>query len=83
MKFYWKYVKPHLKYFIIGPILMMAEVVGEVVLPYLFSLLINNGVPNGNTGYIIGIGIGMVVFTLTMMEAATSIQRPLSILRRI
>lgn len=67
MKFYWKYVKPHLKYFIIGPILMMAEVVGEVVLPYLFSLLINNGVPNGNTGYIIGIGIGMVVFTLTMM----------------
>ena len=54
MKFYWKYVKPHIKYFIIGPILMMAEVVGEVVLPYLFSRLINNGIPNGNTGYIIG-----------------------------
>ncbi len=67
MKFYWKYVKPHIKYFIIGPILMMAEVVGEVVLPYLFSRLINNGIPNGNTGYIIGIGVAMIIFTLTMM----------------
>lgn len=67
MKFYWKYVKPHLKYFIIGPILMLTEVVGEVFLPYLFSLLINNGIPGGNTGYIIGVGVTMLIFTFVMM----------------
>ena len=67
MKFFLKYLKPHTKYFIIGPILMMAEVVGEIVMPYMFSKIINNGIPAGNVGYIIGVGVMMIVFTLTMM----------------
>ena len=31
MKRYWKYVKPYLYAFILGPILMITEVVGEDV----------------------------------------------------
>ena len=41
MKRYWKYVKPYLYAFILGPILMITEVVGEVVLPALMAQIIN------------------------------------------
>ena len=61
MKFFFQYAKPHLKYFIIGPLLMMLEVVGEVVMPYLFSQIINNGIPEGNVGYIVLLGVGMIL----------------------
>lgn len=67
MKFFYQYAKPHIKYFIIGPLLMMLEVVGEVVMPYLFSQIINNGIPEGDVGYIVLLGVGMIVFTLVMM----------------
>ncbi|NLP43396.1 MAG: ABC transporter ATP-binding protein, partial [Peptococcaceae bacterium] len=40
MKRYWKYVKPYLPAFIIGPILMIVEVIGEVVMPLLLSKII-------------------------------------------
>ena len=33
MKRYWKYMKPYLSAFILGPVLMIIEVIGEVVLP--------------------------------------------------
>ena len=71
MKFYWKYVKPHLKYFILGPILMLAEIVGEVVMPYLFSLIINEGIEGGKgTPYILTLGVGMILFATVMMFGA-------------
>jgi len=35
MKRYWKYIKPYLPAFIIGPVLMIVEVVGEVAMPFL------------------------------------------------
>lgn len=41
MKYWFKYVKPYLLYFILGPLGMITEVVGEVVLPYLFAIIIN------------------------------------------
>lgn len=66
MKRYKKYIMPYLSAFIIGPLLMLVEVFGEVMLPKLMSLIINNGVANRDKGYIVGVGIVMVLFTLLM-----------------
>ena len=66
MKRYKKYVKPYLSAFIIGPLLMLTEVRGEIMLPKLMSLIINNGVADRNYKYIIGIGILMVFATFIM-----------------
>lgn len=68
MKRYWKYAKPYLHAFIIGPILMIVEVIGEVVMPLLLSNIIDKGVVGGRgISYIIGIGITMVMTALIMM----------------
>lgn len=66
MKRYAKYVKPYLSAFIIGPCLMITEVLGEIMLPKLMSLIINNGVANRDSGYIVGIGLAMIGIALLM-----------------
>ncbi len=67
MKRFWKYVKPYLSAFIIGPLLMIVEVVGEVLLPKFMANIINNGAVNHDVPYIIGMGAVMVVTALLMM----------------
>lgn len=67
MKRYWKYVKPYLPAFILGPILMIVEVVGEVLLPKFMANIINIGAANKDVPYIIGMGIVMVITALFMM----------------
>ena len=68
MKTYGKYVKPYLYAFILGPILMIVEVIGEVVMPKLLQLIIDNGVNAGaGTGYIIKIGLLMVLTAVLML----------------
>ena len=67
MKRYWKYVKPYLPAFIIGPLMMIVEVIGEVVLPKLMANIINVGVTNGSVGYITGTGVLMILVALLMM----------------
>jgi len=68
MNKYWKYVKPYLPAFILGPICMIVEVIGEVVMPWLFSIIINEGVESGRgTEFIIMIGVIMVITALFMM----------------
>lgn len=67
MKRYWKYVKPYLPAFIIGPLMMIVEVIGEVVLPKLMANIINVGVTNGSAGYITGTGALMILVALLMM----------------
>lgn len=62
MKKYWKYIKPYLAAFILAPILMLTEVLGEIILPKLTSMIINNGVAGRDIGYIMragGIMIGI------------------------
>lgn len=66
MKRYTKYVKPYLSAFIIGPCLMITEVLGEIMLPKLMSLIINNGVANRDSGYIVGIGLAMIGIAFLM-----------------
>lgn len=66
MKRYGKYIKPYLPAFILGPLLMLTEVLGEIMLPKLMSLIINNGVANRDMSYIIGVGIVMVLTSVVM-----------------
>ncbi len=67
MKKYWKYVRPYLAYFILGPIFMIVEVLGEVIMPKLLSEIIDTGIAAGNTSFIVSRGILMVVTALLMM----------------
>lgn len=66
MKRYKKYITPYKSAFICGPILMLTEVAGEIALPKLMSMIINNGVANRDIGYIISVGIFMFVTALIM-----------------
>ncbi len=66
MKRYAKYAKPYLTAFIVGPCLMITEVLGEIMLPKLMSLIINYGVANRDAGYIVRIGLCMVLVACVM-----------------
>ena len=50
MKVYWKYVKPYLAFFILGPLLMLTEVAGEVIMPKLLARIVDVGIPMGASG---------------------------------
>ncbi|MBR0158334.1 MAG: ABC transporter ATP-binding protein [Clostridia bacterium] len=41
MKRWFKYIKPYLGYFIFGPVCMIVEVIGEVIMPKLLASVIN------------------------------------------
>ena len=72
MKQYWKYVKPYLHAFIIGPILMIVEVVGEVLMPLLLKNIIDYGInENRGVSYIVMMGVAMVLTALLMMIGGT------------
>lgn len=71
MKFYWKYIKPYLLYFILGPLLMLSEVAGEIVLPKLMGTMIDYGIGAESmglgTGYIISRALIMFACILLMI----------------
>ena len=67
MKRWMQYVKPYWVYFTVGPLLMIVEVLGEIFMPKFMAQIINNGVANQNVGYIIGMGVLMLVTALLMM----------------
>lgn len=67
MKRYWKYIKPYLTAFICGPLLMIVEVIGEVLLPKFMANIINVGAANRDIPYIVGMGAIMVITALLMM----------------
>ncbi len=47
MKRWFPYIKPYLPYFILGPLCMIVEVLGEVMMPKLLSYIIDFGVYSG------------------------------------
>ena len=67
MKKWFKYVKPYKQYFILGPLCMIVEVIGEVVMPKLLSVVINRA----NAGVLTvpgSLGImGLMVLTAVLM----------------
>lgn len=70
---YKKYAKPYLSAFILGPIFMIVEVLGEVILPKLMSIIINigcgqaQGVEAKGPYFVIMIGIAMIATAFAMM----------------
>ena len=57
MKRYGKYIRPYWYAFILGPLLMLTEVAGEVLLPSFMADIINIGAANHDVGYIVQKGI--------------------------
>ncbi|WP_349674593.1 ABC transporter ATP-binding protein [Lacrimispora sp.] len=66
MKRYWKYIRPYLGAFILAPVLMLTEVFGEILLPRLTSMIINNGVLVRDETYIVKMGIIMILIAVVM-----------------
>jgi ATP-binding cassette subfamily B protein len=69
---YKKYAKPYLSAFILGPIFMIVEVLGEVILPKLMSIIINTGCGAAGTeakgtGFILMVGGSMILTAMVMM----------------
>ncbi len=68
MKRWMQYIRPYLPYFIIGPLCMIVEVIGEVVMPKLLSIVINRAnagvLTVGNSLWIMA---AMVITALLMM----------------
>ncbi len=65
MKQWFKYIKPYLKYFITGPVCMIVEVIGEMLMPYMLAVVINAGKEGtltvGESIFAAGIMIGIAV----------------------
>lgn len=55
------YIKEYKKPSIMTPIFMILEVLMEMMIPYLFASLIDDGVKNGDMGHIVAVGGVMVV----------------------
>ena len=69
MKRWFKYVKPYLTYFILGPVGMIVEVIGEMFMPLLLAELINRANDGVLTvGSSIGVA-GMLVAVVLLMMA--------------
>jgi len=67
VKQYMKYVKPYALYFLLAPILMLVEVVGEVFMPKFLANIINIGIPEKNSAYIVAMGFAMAGMAIVMM----------------
>ncbi|MBQ4425400.1 MAG: ABC transporter ATP-binding protein [Lachnospiraceae bacterium] len=64
MKRWIKYAKPYLPYFILGPLCMIVEVIGEVIMPFLLAQVINNA--NAGT---LTTGISLKTMALMILTA--------------
>ena len=51
---WWKYIKPYFPFFVLGPVCMVIEVVGEILMPRLLAYIINLGI-DGNMEKVPGI----------------------------
>ncbi len=76
MKRWMKYVKPYKKFFIIGPLCMIVESMGEIFMPMLLKIINTRIVSlstakgttdSGDIWFIIGVAAAMVALALAMM----------------
>ncbi len=71
MKRWLKYVKPYLPYFILGPLCMIIEVLGEVFMPKMMAEIMStavvDNVATGEVGKVILFAFFMVVMAILMM----------------
>ena len=66
MKRWSKYIRPYMKYFILGPLCMIVEVIGEIVMPKFLAGIINNGADKGMS-YSVTMSLLMILVALIMM----------------
>lgn len=68
MKRWYKYVKPYLSYFILGPLCMIIEVIGEVLMPLFLAEVINSAIDGTlTTGESIWVMVLMILTAVMMM----------------
>lgn len=68
MKRWFKYARPYLPYFLLGPLCIIVEVIGELVMPRLLSVLINHAAAGTLTvANSLGVCLMMVGVALIMM----------------
>ena len=65
-KRYKSYILPYKSAFILGPLMMVTEVLGEILLPKFMSMIINHGVAQKDGGYILKMGLVMAVTSFLM-----------------
>lgn len=58
------YLKPYKFFAIIGPLLMCMEVAMDLMQPMIMQLIIDEGIANGDTSYIIWMGTLMLVVAI-------------------
>ncbi|HLR21659.1 MAG TPA: ABC transporter ATP-binding protein [Tissierellaceae bacterium] len=61
------YMKKYRIYAILTPILMILEVLGDIMLPYLMSRIVDVGIVNRDTQYVVKIGLIMIGATILSM----------------
>ncbi|HIS85628.1 MAG TPA: ABC transporter ATP-binding protein [Candidatus Faecivicinus avistercoris] len=66
MKRWLHYARPYARYFVIGPLCMIVEVLGEILLPSLYGSIVNVGIAEQNVWYIAGV-CGLMILTAVLM----------------
>ncbi|MBQ8880270.1 MAG: ABC transporter ATP-binding protein [Clostridia bacterium] len=73
MKRWMKYVKPYLKSFILGPLGMVIEVIGEMFMPLVLAMIINDGLKDKLTWQSsVGYAAILIGIALTMMAGGVA-----------
>ena len=67
LKRWLRYARPYALYFVVGPLCMIVEVIGEIVLPKLYANIVNVGIETGNVRYIVITCLLMILMALLMM----------------
>ena len=67
LKRWLRYARPYALYFVVGPLCMIVEVIGEIVLPKLYANIVNVGIETGNVRYIVVTCLLMILMALLMM----------------
>ena len=64
-----KYIKPYWPYFIIGPLCMILEVIGEVLMPWFLKSVLNSGTSGSLTVWKSVLYAGAMILTALLMMA--------------
>ncbi len=69
LKYYIKYIKPYTLFFILGPLLMLTEVAGEIVLPKIMASMIDTGIGDAAAG----LGVNYILSRALLMVGCIAV----------
>ncbi len=61
MKRLLKFFKGYIKESILGPLFKLCEATLELIVPLIIAMIVDNGIKNGDVGYIVGMGLLLVL----------------------